>query len=66
MMMLKFKRFGVSFFLCDAQMCRKAFGMERQETLIPFPDSSVAIGQRDSMSDIDILRVNRLYKCYGY
>lgn len=40
--------------------------MQRQETLIPFPDSSVAIGQRESMSDIDILRVNRLYKCYGY
>lgn len=65
-MMLTFKGFGISFFPCDIQICRTAFGKQRQVTLIPFPDSSVSIGQRDSMSNIDILRVNRLYKCYGY
>lgn len=40
--------------------------MNRMETLVPYPDSSVSIGQRDDMSDIDILRVNKLYKCHGY
>ncbi|XP_040914143.1 high choriolytic enzyme 1-like isoform X2 [Toxotes jaculatrix] len=33
------------------------------DTITPIPDSSVPIGQRDSMSDIDILRINRLYEC---
>lgn len=40
--------------------------MQRQETLVPYPDTSVEIGQRDGMSDIDIVRVNKLYKCQGY
>lgn len=40
--------------------------MNRQDTLIPYPDSSIEIGQRDGMSKIDVLRVNRLYKCHGY
>lgn len=57
-----FGGFGVS--LCP--ICRDAFGKQRQDTLIPFPDSSVKIGQRDGMSDIDVLRVNKLYNCYGY
>lgn len=65
-MMLKFKRFGVSFLPCDDQICRNAFGIQNQETLIPIPDSSVAIGQREAMSKIDILRVNKLYQCHGY
>lgn len=34
--------------------------------MIPIPDSSVDIGQREVMSAIDVLRVNKLYKCYGY
>ena len=33
------------------------------ETITPIPDSSVQIGQRVDMSDIDILRINRLYRC---
>ncbi|XP_070781227.1 hatching enzyme 1.2-like [Enoplosus armatus] len=33
------------------------------DTITPIPDSSVPIGQRDDMSDIDILRINRLYEC---
>lgn len=48
------------------QTYRKAFGMNRKDTLIPYPDSSIEIGQRDGMSEIDVLRVNRLYKCHGY
>lgn len=40
--------------------------MNRKDTLIPYPDSSIEIGQRDGMSEIDVLRVNRLYKCHGY
>nr|XP_046231547.1 hatching enzyme 1.2-like isoform X2 [Scatophagus argus] len=34
-----------------------------EDTITPIPDSSVPIGQRDEMSDIDILRINRLYEC---
>ncbi|XP_027134478.1 high choriolytic enzyme 1-like isoform X1 [Larimichthys crocea] len=33
------------------------------DTITPIPDSSVPIGQRVDMSDIDILRINRLYEC---
>ncbi|KAM7368108.1 hypothetical protein PAMP_014358 [Pampus punctatissimus] len=42
---------------------RTAFGKLGSETLTPIPDPSVPIGQRDGLSDIDILRINRLYKC---
>nr|BAI68374.1 hatching enzyme [Esox americanus] len=34
-----------------------------KETITPIPDESVRIGQRKEMSDIDILRINKLYKC---
>ncbi|XP_074473641.1 hatching enzyme 1.2-like [Sebastes fasciatus] len=34
-----------------------------EDTITPIPDSSVPIGQRDDMSDIDILRINKLYEC---
>ncbi|XP_034565773.1 high choriolytic enzyme 1-like [Notolabrus celidotus] len=33
------------------------------DTITPIPDSSVPIGQRDEMSDTDILRINRFYSC---
>uniref|UniRef100_A0A3Q3GAG8 Metalloendopeptidase n=1 Tax=Labrus bergylta TaxID=56723 RepID=A0A3Q3GAG8_9LABR len=36
------------------------------DTITPIPDSSVLIGQRDEMSDIDILRINNLYNCSEY
>ncbi|XP_041666508.1 high choriolytic enzyme 1-like [Cheilinus undulatus] len=36
------------------------------DTITPIPDSSVPIGQREEMSDIDILRINRLYNCCEY
>ncbi|KAM7395654.1 hypothetical protein PAMA_007089 [Pampus argenteus] len=42
---------------------RTAFGKLGSETLTPIPDPSVPIGQRGGLSDIDILRINRLYKC---
>uniref|UniRef100_A0A3P8UC90 Metalloendopeptidase n=1 Tax=Amphiprion percula TaxID=161767 RepID=A0A3P8UC90_AMPPE len=43
---------------------RTAFGPYGAETIIPFPDPSVPIGQREGLSKIDILRINTLYKCY--
>ncbi|KAI4816474.1 hypothetical protein KUCAC02_008801 [Chaenocephalus aceratus] len=36
------------------------------DTIAPIPDSSVPIGQRNVMSYLDILRINRLYKCSKY
>ncbi|XP_061602247.1 low choriolytic enzyme-like isoform X1 [Cololabis saira] len=43
---------------------RTAFGMfGRLETITPFPDPNVPIGESKTFSDIDILRINRLYKC---
>lgn len=45
------------------QICRTAFADAGTESIIPIPDSSVPIGQRVTMSDIDILRIKRLYKC---
>ncbi|KAM9783181.1 low choriolytic enzyme-like [Neosynchiropus ocellatus] len=43
---------------------RNAFGINGAQTMVPIPDASVPIGQREGMSDIDVLRVNRLYKCW--
>ncbi|CAJ1071250.1 high choriolytic enzyme 1-like [Xyrichtys novacula] len=37
-----------------------------EDTITPIPDSSVAVGQRNEMSDMDILRVNRFYDCSEY
>ncbi|XP_074547049.1 hatching enzyme 1.2-like [Halichoeres trimaculatus] len=34
-----------------------------EDTIVPIPDSSVPIGQRDEMSDTDVLRVNKFYSC---
>ncbi|XP_034555196.1 low choriolytic enzyme-like [Notolabrus celidotus] len=45
---------------------RTAFGSFGKETITPIPDASVPIGQRQSLSEIDILRINRLYKCWSY
>nr|XP_046228167.1 low choriolytic enzyme-like [Scatophagus argus] len=42
---------------------RTAFGKHGSETITPIPDPSVPIGLRDGLSDIDIIRINRLYKC---
>ncbi|XP_034018771.1 low choriolytic enzyme-like [Thalassophryne amazonica] len=41
---------------------RTAFG-NGKETITPIPNPNVPIGQRIGMSDIDILRINKLYKC---
>uniref|UniRef100_A0A8C5GSV7 Metalloendopeptidase n=1 Tax=Gouania willdenowi TaxID=441366 RepID=A0A8C5GSV7_GOUWI len=40
---------------------RTAFGARGAETITPYPDSSVSIGQRECLSDIDIYKINRLY-----
>ncbi|XP_035534671.1 low choriolytic enzyme-like isoform X2 [Morone saxatilis] len=42
---------------------RTAFGKNRSETITPIPDPSVPIGQTVGLSDIDIIKINRLYKC---
>ncbi|KAE8278038.1 Low choriolytic enzyme [Larimichthys crocea] len=45
---------------------RTAFGKHGSKTITPFPDPSVPIGQRDRLSDFDILKINKLYKCWNY
>ncbi|XP_035009318.1 high choriolytic enzyme 1 isoform X1 [Hippoglossus stenolepis] len=42
---------------------RYAFSRNREPTIIPIPDSNVAIGRASQMSPTDIIRVNRLYQC---
>nr|BAM93574.1 hatching enzyme [Culaea inconstans] len=42
---------------------KTAFANPGTESIIPIPDSTVPIGQRLAMSDIDILRIKRLYEC---
>uniref|UniRef100_A0A4W6F5Y5 Metalloendopeptidase n=1 Tax=Lates calcarifer TaxID=8187 RepID=A0A4W6F5Y5_LATCA len=45
---------------------KTAFGINGLETITPIPDPSAPIGQRNGLSDIDILRINRLYQCWNY
>ncbi|XP_041815003.1 low choriolytic enzyme-like [Chelmon rostratus] len=45
---------------------RNAFAKTGSETITPIPDASVPIGQRDGLSDIDIIKINKLYKCWNY
>uniref|UniRef100_A0AAQ4Q464 Metalloendopeptidase n=1 Tax=Gasterosteus aculeatus aculeatus TaxID=481459 RepID=A0AAQ4Q464_GASAC len=45
---------------------RFAFSKNRQPTIVPIPNANVAIGRATQMSPIDILRVNRLYRCSTY
>ncbi|GAA6112078.1 hatching enzyme 1.2-like [Tachysurus ichikawai] len=42
---------------------RTAFSINDLDTITPIPDPSVEIGQRQELSAIDILRINKLYKC---
>ncbi|KAK2819479.1 hypothetical protein Q7C36_021125 [Tachysurus vachellii] len=42
---------------------RTAFSINDLDTITPIPDPSVEIGQRTELSAIDILRINKLYKC---
>ncbi|KAG1945848.1 high choriolytic enzyme 1-like [Pimephales promelas] len=43
---------------------RTAFAIQPWlETITPIPDGTVEIGQRQGMSKIDILRINKLYGC---
>ncbi|KAL7831159.1 hypothetical protein SRHO_G00306610 [Serrasalmus rhombeus] len=45
------------------QYHRTAFSKNGQPTMVPIPNSNVAIGQATQMSQNDITRLNRLYKC---
>ncbi|XP_016113516.1 high choriolytic enzyme 1-like [Sinocyclocheilus grahami] len=43
---------------------RTAFSIQPGlETITPIPDETVEIGQRQGMSNTDILRINKLYGC---
>jgi len=42
---------------------REAFTKNGFSTITPIPDRRVKIGQRSGLSEIDILRINRLYNC---
>ncbi|CAB1432695.1 unnamed protein product [Pleuronectes platessa] len=42
---------------------RYAFSRNREPTIVPIPDSNVAIGRASQMSPTDIIRVNSLYQC---
>ncbi|XP_072305329.1 low choriolytic enzyme-like [Eucyclogobius newberryi] len=44
---------------------KDAFGKNWADTITPIPDPNVPIGQRDHMSDLDVKRINLLYKCWG-
>ncbi|XP_057700816.1 low choriolytic enzyme-like [Corythoichthys intestinalis] len=45
---------------------RTAFGINSAVTITPIPDSSVEIGEQRDLSYLDIIRINRLYKCFNY
>ncbi|XP_048118524.1 high choriolytic enzyme 2-like isoform X2 [Alosa alosa] len=45
------------------QYHKTAFSKNNQPTMVPIPNSNVAIGQATQMSQNDINRLNRLYKC---
>ncbi|XP_075137941.1 hatching enzyme 1.2-like [Leptodactylus fuscus] len=34
-----------------------------QPTIVPKPDASVSIGQRNGLSSLDLMKINRLYQC---
>ncbi|XP_050949652.1 hatching enzyme 1.2 [Labeo rohita] len=43
---------------------RTAFAIQYgKETITPIPNSSVQIGQRQEMSNIDVQKINKLYEC---
>lgn len=44
---------------------RNAFGKDWADTITPIPDPNVPIGLREHMSTLDVLRINKLYKCQG-
>uniref|UniRef100_W5LNB5 Metalloendopeptidase n=1 Tax=Astyanax mexicanus TaxID=7994 RepID=W5LNB5_ASTMX len=48
------------------QYHRTAFSKNGQPTMVPIPNSNVSFGQASQMSQNDINRLNRLYKCCKY
>lgn len=47
-------------------LSRYAFSKNGQPTMLPYPNSNVAFGEASEMSQNDIARLNRLYKCCKY
>ncbi|XP_028421560.1 high choriolytic enzyme 1-like [Perca flavescens] len=45
------------------EYARTAFSINGQDTIDPIPDSHVPIGQSQSLSAWDIIRINKLYSC---
>ena len=37
--------------------------MNGQPTMVPYPNSNISFGKATQMSQNDIARINRLYKC---
>ena len=42
---------------------RYAFSKNNQPTMVPIPNQNAVIGKATQMSQNDITRLNRLYKC---
>ncbi|XP_076612187.1 low choriolytic enzyme-like [Chaetodon auriga] len=42
---------------------RTAFAKTGTVTITPIPDPTVPIGQREGLSDLDVVKINKLYKC---
>uniref|UniRef100_A0A665WTM6 Metalloendopeptidase n=1 Tax=Echeneis naucrates TaxID=173247 RepID=A0A665WTM6_ECHNA len=45
---------------------RTAFGKNKAETITPTHDPAAKIGESMAISPIDVLRINKLYKCWNY
>lgn len=54
---------GVRAFCPMLSGSRFAFSKNNQPTILPIPDNNAVIGKATQMSPMDILRINRLYKC---
>ena len=46
---------------------KTAFSIQSgKDSITPIPNANVQIGQREGMSDIDILRINKMYECKDF
>lgn len=47
--------------------CRYTFtNTTGKATIVPIPDGSVHIGQRQGLSNLDVAKINKLYNCSKY